>query len=447
MKQSTEQVLVLGAGESGCAAAVCLREEGGDVTVLDEGAVDPAREAELRDWGIGVVSGASSIPCRRWVRSIVSPGFPVDHPWLCHLERENVPVVSELELGWTLRKSKMISVTGSNGKSTLVRLIRHILTCHGVRAIEGGNCGPPLCRVAGEDVDWLVVEVSSFQLEHVAAFRSEISVLLNLQPNHLDRHGTMETYLDTKARIFAAAAETDLGIVPTPLLDEICRRVEFPGRWETFGTDLGADCSYLDGFICRKGRRVVFVADGRFRNRIMGHTLAAAVAVAADLGIEPVDVVGSLPEFTFLPHRMETVGVWEGVTFINDSKSTTLSSTAAALERCSGPVRLIAGGISKEKTLSFLAERLEEKAKAAFVMGRDAERLASAWRGSVPVTVTDTLEEAFAGAVREARPGDTVLLSPGCASFDQFESYAARGRHFRKLIDGWARETAPAGKE
>jgi UDP-N-acetylmuramoylalanine--D-glutamate ligase len=447
MMKSPRKVLVLGAGESGQAAAICLRKEGRLVTILDEGVVPPDRLSELRDSGINVVTGAESIPSGPWHLGIVSPGFPPGHPWLLRLDAEGVPVWSELELGWSRSASRMISVTGSNGKSTLVRLINHILTFHGIRAIEAGNCGPPLCRVSDERVDWIVVEASSFQLERVRAFRSEVGILLNFQPNHLDRHGDMEAYLDIKSRIFAAALETDLCLVPAPLLEELRRRVGRSARWESFGTDRGARWNCSECHVWDSGKCVARIPDSRFDNPIMGHTVAAAVAAVGAAGVGASSAVDALPTFQFLPHRMETVGIWEGVTFINDSKSTSLSATAAALDRCGKPVRLIAGGISKESELTILSDRLAEKAEFAFVIGRDGRRLADAWRGFVPVTVHDSLEEAFAAAVQDACPGDTVLLSPGCTSFDQFESYSARGRHFRKLIDTWRRGNALAGKE
>jgi UDP-N-acetylmuramoylalanine--D-glutamate ligase len=447
MMKPPQKILVLGAGESGRAAAECLRKEGRLVTILDEREIPGDRLAEMRDAGIEVVSEAERIPGGPWDLGIVSPGFPSDHPWLLWLAAESVPVWSELELGWTRRPSRMISVTGSNGKSTLVRLIRHILTFHGIRAIEAGNCGPPLSRVSNEPVDWVVVEASSFQLEHVRAYRAEVGILLNLQPNHLDRHHDLETYLDIKSKMFAAALETDLCLVPAPLLDEFRRRSRRSARWESFGSDGDAKWECKGGHISHSGCRAARISDPRFDNPILGHTLAAAAGAVNQAGIGAQDVVAALPSFQFLPHRMETIGVWEGVTFINDSKATSLSATAAALDRCRKPVRLIAGGISKESELTILSDRLAEKADFAFLIGRDGRRLADAWRGSVPVAVHDTLEEAFHAAIQDAVPGDTVLLSPGCASFDQFESYAARGRHFRKLIDTLKRGNALAGKE
>jgi len=447
MKNSAQRVLVLGAGESGHAAAMALRAEGHPVTILDETEISVDRLSGFRGAGVEVVSRADDIPDGSWHLGIVSPGFPSNHPWLLQLAAEDVPVLSELEFGWSRCNSPTISVTGSNGKSTLVRMICHILTFHGVRAIEAGNCGPPLSQVSMVDADWFVVEASSFQLEQARSFRSEIGILLNLQPNHLDRHGDMETYLDIKAKIFASALESDLCLLPSAHLEKFRRLTGRAARWESFGSDQDAIWKCDEGHVWHSERRVARIPDARFHDPVMGHTLAAAVAAVGSAGIEATQAMAALPSFQFLPHRMETVGVWEGVTFINDSKSTSLSATSAALARCGKPVRLIAGGISKESELTILSERLAEKAEFAFVMGRDGRRLADAWRGSVPVTVHDSLEEAFHAAVLDAGPGDTVLLSPGCTSFDQFESYSDRGRHFRKLIDTWRRGNALAGKE
>lgn len=435
---SYRRVIVLGAGESGRAAAGLLLGEGSAVTVVDASAESsfPGLSG-LQDQGVRVLLGVEELPAGPFDLAIVSPGIPSDHPWVRILPSRGTPVWSEIELGWTRRRAPILAVTGSNGKTTLAMMIHHILNRRGVKAVLAGNCRPALCAAVHEDADWLITEVSSFQLEHVHRFRAEIGILLNLQPNHMDRHHTMDAYLSTKANLYSRVGHEDLCLVNSTDISAVRHHSGRAARWQSFGLDRSASWYFDRGEIMHNRAWKASVTDPNLSNEIMGLTLCAALAAVDELGIHPEEAISALTDFEMPPHRMETLGTWNGITFINDSKATTLSAVAAALARCEQPVRLIAGGISKETELAIISQPLEAKATSACVIGRDAPRLASAWGNTLPVTVYSTLENAFSAAVEEAKPGEIVLLSPGCTSFDQFTGYDQRGCRFRELVDDW----------
>ncbi|MCX6998064.1 MAG: UDP-N-acetylmuramoyl-L-alanine--D-glutamate ligase [Kiritimatiellaeota bacterium] len=432
------QALVCGLGSSGVAAARLLRAEGSAVTALD-GDDTPelrARAAPLAAAGVRVLLGAQALPAGGADVAIVSPSLALSSPWLVELRRRGVPLLAELEFGWSRQRGRTIAVTGSNGKSTAVKWLAESLQQAGRRAAPAGNYGPPVSRVVAEqpDLDWLVLEVSTFQLETCRAFRPDIGLLLNIHPNHLDRHGDLAAYTALKARLFARATGDDLCLAPAALLDLVRALSGGRGQWRTFGLTDQADFRYRDGWIWRRGRPLADLRGTRFANEVLGVAGAAVVAALDGAGLPPECAVRAARQFVPLPHRLQTVAELRGVRYVNDSKATNLAALGAALSMTPGPVRLIAGGLVKEKDFGGVKEMLAEKAARVYLIGQAAEALAAAWADAVPCTACGTLAAAVRQAGADARAGETVLLAPACASFDQFKNFEERGDRFMELV-------------
>ena len=330
-----------------------------------------------------------------------------------------------------------------------MKLINEILESAGLRSMVAGNYGIPLCdRVeASKLLDWLVVEVSSFQLERVSTFRPRVGILLNLQPDHLNRHGDMATYRGLKARLFRHMDPDDAAIVQEDELAPIRSLVSDRAQWITFGTSSSVDLRYdasgyvMGGNDTDRGK-VLDVRGTRFDNPILGQATAAAVAAAEACGVSPEAVARALRAFVPLPHRMEPVTEVNGITFINDSKATNLASLVAGVQMVSEPTRLIAGGQLKEKDLEFAKEVLATHVASVYLIGDAADAMQMAWHETVPCVCCETLERATSRAYEDAQVGDTVLLSPGCASFDQFTSYRDRGEAFGRIVEDINEERA-----
>jgi len=442
-KNHASHALVLGLGVSGEAAARLLARQGHAVTVVDAAATAElrSRAERLSARGIAVHLNAGELPETGVDRCVVSPGVPMTTDWVRQLRARGVPVLSELEFGWAQGISRVVAVTGSNGKSTAVKFLVEALQSAGARAAAAGNYGPPVSALVldAERWDWLVVEVSSFQLEGVERFRPDVGVLLNVHPNHLDRHVSYDEYFALKCRLFAATGEDDACLVPEALLPAVRARSGGRGRWTTFGTGPAAEFRWNRGWVEHRRARYDFRRT-YFDTPTRGDSVAALVAAAEACGIDPRFLEEVAPRFVPLPHRFRTVLRVRGVTFIDDSKATNLAALRAALDAAARPVRVIAGGVPKEKDFDTLKEILAEKATGVYLIGEAAQAMFSAWSKSVYCVACGTLERAVARAWSEAKRGDTVLLSPGCASFDQFRSYRERGKRFAGLVHDIAKE-------
>ena len=437
-------VLVCGLGSSGEAAARLLLSEGSRVTLIDRSnspelkkAADPLEKA-----GAQVLLEAGAVPDASFDLCVISPGFSIEAPWVVEARRRGIDVLSEMELGWSRRKGPVIAVTGSNGKSTAVKWLAESLYQAGLKANPVGNYGPPVCRMVMEEpaLDYLVMEVSSFQLESVREFRPEVGVLLNLNPNHLDRHGDMSTYLAAKARLFSHTMQDDACIVPEELMERVRDLSGGQGRWISFGASGKADWRFDRGIVYRGSKAVADFKGTRFDNEVLGLAAAAVVAALDSRKIDPAGAVRAAQQFEPLPHRMQPVAELRGVRFVNDSKGTNLSAMAAALKMTSGRVRLIAGGLVKENDFGFIKVLLAERAAGIYLIGQASDDMASAWSDVVPCFKCGTLKVAVRKAWADAHPGETVLLSPACASFDQFRNYEERGEHFVALVSELAGE-------
>ena len=440
--RSWRRALVLGAGRSGRAAALALQQRGVVVTLVDSAVLDASQMQPLVEVGITILQDVDPavLPALMSLDgAVVSPGIGRAAPWCQQLIERGVPLIGELELGAQLCESRILAITGTNGKSTLVKLCADHLNSVGCTAVAGGNYGVPLTEIAQRmpPPDWVVLEASTFQLETTVSLRPEVAVLLNIQPDHLDRHSAAD-YRALKFSLFANMRE-GTGIVPVDLLAEARERNPRLARWVTFGAEPAADYRVL-----ADGERVACPAladeweltDSIFANPVLAATAAAFVAAIhtchpASLSAVPT----SLRRMKGLAHRFEIVAKKGGVTFIDDSKATNLAALAAALEMSAAPVRLIAGGVLKEKEVDSIKEVLARRTRSVYLMGEAAAQLRESWGESTPCRCFDGLDEAFDAAWRDAMAGETVLLAPGCASFDQYTDYAARGRHFQERVD------------
>jgi UDP-N-acetylmuramoylalanine--D-glutamate ligase len=409
--------LVVGLARSGTAAALELRARGEEVLGVDAGA--PAGLQALADAGVRLRLQADGLSELESVRTVVkSPGVPAQAPAIAAARAHGVPVLGELELAWRMLKNEFIAVTGTNGKTTTVELIGHIHREAGLPVEVAGNVGTALSGLVGhiEERATIVCEASSFQLEDTLAFAPEAAVLLNFTPDHLDRHGTLEDYLAAKLQVFAHQDEGDLAVLPRKLaVDELggrARRVYFD---EMVG--LPVDELRLPG-----------------AHNLQNAMAAAAVCLAR--GMDPDAVRAGLRTFPGVPHRLEEVARRAGVIYVNDSKATNLVSTLVALRAFAGyRVHLILGGQGKSQDFAPLRGPVELGCRAVYLIGEDAPLIADALEGAtVPVRGCGDLERALAVARDYAAPGDVILLSPGCASFDQFTDFEARGERFRELV-------------
>ena len=431
------QALVCGLGASGAAAARLLRAEGTAVTAVDERDTPEARQggAAVAALGCAVELGAQAPPAGEFDAVIASPGLPADGPFLAELRRRGIPLIPEMELGWSRFRGRTLAVTGSNGKSSVVKALAECLAAAGARAIPCGNFGLPVCQAVADApaAGWLVIEASSFQLETCAEFRPDIAVLLNVLPNHLDRHGTLDRYARIKARMFACQQPGDTALTPPEWRDRFRQWSGGTGNWRTFGDRPGLDFRFSAHRLAARTGEPVDITGSYFDNEVLGPNAAALFGAACAAGVPPEAVRAALRQFQSLPHRAEPVGEFAGVRYVNDSKATNLSGLVASVRMQDRPVWLIAGGRPKEADFSAAVPVLRERVRGVFLIGEAAAAMQAAWAEAVPCEVCGTLDRAVAAARRAARAGDTVLLAPACTSYDQFRAYGERGEAFRKL--------------
>jgi UDP-N-acetylmuramoylalanine--D-glutamate ligase len=426
--------LVVGLARSGLAVARLLRSAGADVRACDAGDVSDDVRGDLQRIGIEVRApdaGVDLVPGSRVV--VKSPGVPHSAPVVRAAVERGLPVLGELEVAWRLLANEVVAVTGSNGKTTTVELIGHIHREGQVPVRVAGNVGTALSSLVG-DVDpdaVLVVEASSFQLEDTERFAPEAAVLLNLTEDHLDRHGTLDAYRTAKLRIFAHQANEAVAVAPQGLgvedLGGCARRV-------CFGDQPGAELGDRAGWLWWDEAPLIAVDAIRLRGLHNRRNAMAAAAVTLARGIEPAAVRAGLETFPGVEHRLEEVANRDGVLFVNDSKATNVDAAVTGIRSFDGGVHVILGGRHKGGDLAPLAAAVAERAAAAYLIGEAAPVLAAALEPTgVLVHDCGDLERAVAAAGAAARPGETVLLSPACTSFDQYRDFEDRGRHFRTL--------------
>jgi UDP-N-acetylmuramoylalanine--D-glutamate ligase len=424
------RVLVVGAGRSGLAAMRLLVEQGAGVAVADRrgvaGALPPGVQALPASEGFSV-DGYDLI--------VVSPGVSRAHPDLQRAESSGIPVVGEVELALQFLQAPLVGITGTNGKSTTTALCGEMARGAGRRVFVGGNLGTPLSEAVGGNYELLVVELSSFQLESAPSIHPAVGALLNLTPDHLDRHGDFDVYAGQKMRLFARQTANDFAVLNWGDAAVRARASGLGAKRLRFSLSGGPELSahpVEDGFEA-EGRRY------RLENRALRgpHNLENAMAAALcamAVGVSAGAIQAALDAFSGLPHRLEWVREVGGVTYLNDSKATNVDSTAVALRAVPGPVVWIAGGRGKGSPYAPLGPLLRGRLRAALLIGEDAERIARELDGVGPLERHPDLGSAVAAAAGRAVAGDTVLFSPACASYDQFESYQQRGERFKTLV-------------
>ncbi|HEX2071860.1 MAG TPA: UDP-N-acetylmuramoyl-L-alanine--D-glutamate ligase [Thermoleophilaceae bacterium] len=418
--------LVVGLARSGQAAMRLLAERGEDVAGADAGtpAVDlPGVEVRLADDGVELLSECAA-------RTLVkSPGVPNEAPVVIAARERGIEVVGELELAWRLLPNRFVAVTGTNGKTTTVELLGAIWRAAGLSVAVAGNVGTPLASLVGrlDPATTVICEASSFQLEDSSAFAPEVAVMLNLEEDHLDRHGDLASYRAAKERIFANQRPEDWAIAPPELVPVGA------GSWVGFGD--GTDADVEDGWIGFRGRRLLRVDELRIRGaHNLDNALAATAAALAGGDVPPTAVAHALRSFRGVEHRLEEVATIDGVLYVNDSKATNPASALRGLQAFEDGVHAILGGSLKGGGFEALRGEAHARCRACYLVGEAADRLAADLGGAAPLVRSGTLEQAVADATAAADPGDVVLLSPACASFDAFADYEQRGARFKEIV-------------
>jgi UDP-N-acetylmuramoylalanine--D-glutamate ligase len=421
--------LVVGLARSGAAAAAMLRGHG-EVIGVDAG--HPELPAALE--GVDLHLGTDGVDLLERAATVVkSPGVPQEAPVIAAARERGVEVVGELELAWRLLPGpEFVAVTGTNGKTTTAELLGAIHRAAGIEVAVAGNVGTPLSRLAADGarpLEVVVCECSSFQLEDASAFAPECALLLNLDEDHLDRHGSFERYREAKLAIFANQGPGDVAVAPPQLLPQTAaERVAFGPA--------GADLELAEGALRWRGEQVIAAADLRLRGAHNLENAMGAAAASLARGIDGEAVRAALATFAGVPHRLEEVAELDGVLYVNDSKATNVASARVGLEAFDGGVHAILGGSLKGGGFAALRDAVEQRCAAAYLIGEAEDELARDLEGATPLRRCGTLDRAVAVAAAAASAAEVVLLSPACASYDQFEDFEERGRRFAELVEG-----------
>ena len=435
-RYNNQDIAVLGAGLSGSAAALLLRSEGAQVTVLDSAEEKNLLKStldNLRAQGVHLISGASADEdSSTYDLAVLSPGIDPASPLVRNFLSRGIEIISELELGWRSCEIPVIAVTGTNGKTTTTELLAQMLNACGQRTIACGNIGKPLSEVAREKqlFDVLTVEVSSFQLEAIRSFQPSISLWLNFAPDHLDRYRSVADYRAAKLRIFENQTDTDVAVV-----NGIEKFPAIRPRKITFSAySAQADFQLSDGAIVYQNQAVLRLSDTKLRGLHNIENLMATLAAGMAHGLSFSQMAPALRNYEPRPHRCEFVRAVDGVDYVNDSKATNLDAVEKALRAQTRPVVLIAGGKDKGFTFDPLRSLVQEKVRFTILIGEMAESIKRSWSGAVECEIANSLANAVDRAHASARPREVVLFSPGTSSFDMFKSYADRGDQFRALV-------------
>jgi UDP-N-acetylmuramoylalanine--D-glutamate ligase len=440
-----KRVLVVGLGKSGVASALFLKAHGAQVTVSDSKTEDLLREEIplLLDHGIAVETGGhGERTFREQDLIVVSPGVPVDAPPLMQARAHGETVIGEIELAAQFLPGSIVAITGSNGKTTTTTLAGEIVAAAGSTTLVGGNIGTPAISLVDRATlqSITVLEVSSFQLETIQTFRPKVAVVLNVTPDHLDRHRTFKIYVDAKARIFENQRGDDFAVLNAD--DPTC--VELAGRTRSKVFWFSRKKEVQQGSHVRDGR--IFFRDANGQQEIMlvseiplkgdhnVENVLAAVSVGALMGCRPEQIRNAVRDFKAVEHRLEYVATVRGVEYYNDSKATNVDATIKALESFPSNIHIILGGKDKGSDYTVLNDLLRQRVKTVYTIGAAAEKIESHIKGAAEVVHAETLENAIHKAASSARKGDIVLLAPACASFDQFKSYEHRGRVFKDVV-------------
>ena len=440
MELKGTKALVVGMKKSGMAMAEFLTRQGARVKATD---LKP-----LSDLGdAAALLGRLNIPFEQQTPQsfegydliALSPDVPWDLPALVQARVRGVKVTGEVELAAPFLKGKKIGITGSNGKTTTTSLVGHILREAGVTVQVGGNIGTPVTAMldTSRDDGWSVLELSSFQLESIEEFCAHVAVALNVTQNHLDRHHTFEQYAAAKARLFETQRVDDFAVLNAD--DPVCvsYAMRTPGsvQWFSSRRKVAPGASLCNGKLVLDGKLLMDESEVPIRGRHNVENVLAASIAASRAGVSRVAIAAAVRTFRAVEHRLEFVRKVGGIDFYNDSKATSVDATLKAVDAFPGGLWVILGGKDKGLDYAALREPLTQKARAALLIGAAAEKIAGQLQGAVPLVEAKTLEAAIDYGYRHGAPGDTVLLAPACASFDQFRSYEHRGEVFKQIVN------------
>ncbi|MGB8065311.1 MAG: UDP-N-acetylmuramoyl-L-alanine--D-glutamate ligase [Candidatus Sulfotelmatobacter sp.] len=453
MELNGKRVLVVGLGKSGVASALFMKARGARVTVSDTKSGDDLRNEipVLLDHGITVETGGHGDRTFRGQDLIVvSPGVPVDAPPLVQARSLGESVIGEIELAAQFLPGPIVAITGSNGKTTTTTLTGEIMTAGGFPALVGGNIGTPAISLAdrAKPRTVIVLEISSFQLETVQTFRPKVAVVLNVTPDHLDRHRTFEIYTDAKARIFENQQPDDFAVLNAddPTCVAMAGRTRAQVFWFSRQKEVQQGAWVKDGAIVFRDktgqREILQVSDIPLKGAHNLENVLAAACAGILMGCAPENIRQAVHEFKAVEHRLEFVATIGDVDYYNDSKATNVDATIKALESFPANIHLILGGKDKGSDYTVLNDLLRQRVKRVYTIGAAAAKIegqiVSAKNGDPEVVHAETLENAIRKAYASAKPGDVVLLAPACASFDQFKSYEHRGKVFKEIVHSLA---------
>jgi UDP-N-acetylmuramoylalanine--D-glutamate ligase len=447
MELKGKKVLVVGLGKSGLAAALFLRRRGAQVTVSDlRSAKALSKEIpSLMEAGIAVEAGGHGLlTFRRQDLIVVSPGVPLSTPELVQVRNLGLPIIGELELAARFLKGDVLAITGSNGKTTTTTLCGEIFSAGGLKTVVAGNIGLPVIEVVDQSAPgtWSVLEVSSFQLETTESFHPRVAVILNITPDHLDRHGTFENYAALKEKIFANQGAEDYLILngDDPVVQQAASRTKSQVLWFSRSKIVRRGTFLMDGMVMfrpsEQGKPipVVPLADIPLKGEHNIENVLAAVCAACVASVPAEVIARTVASFEAVEHRLEFVASIHGVDYYNDSKATNVDATAKAIASFPGNIHLILGGKDKNSDYTQLNALLRARVKAVYTIGSAAEKIEGQIAGVTSIIHAGTLEAAVDQAAGQAVAGDVVLLAPACSSFDQFENYEERGRVFKQTV-------------
>ncbi len=442
MQLGMEKTIVIGMGRTGIAAANFLAAQKIPVTLIDAKPRTELEEAiRALDPAVHTSFGHSEPPADA-ERIILSPGVDIHAPFLQEARKHGVEIISEVELASRFTKTPVIAVTGTNGKSTVTTLIGNILKRAGKKIAVGGNLGAPVIRLLREEpVDYFVLEISTFQLEGVKTFHPRLAMILNITPDHLDRHKTFEEYAALKGEIASCQTKEDALILNSDDKNALDQGKNKSSRKFCFSMSHEVEeGAFLrnDIIVSRfngNDKNLMSVRELKPAMQCQVENALAAVAVTALLGTPPDDITGAIRDFPGLEHRIEWVRTVRGIDFVNDSKGTNAGSVNKSLTSFFRPVILIAGGKDKGGDFRSLKLIFKEKVKHLVLIGETKNKFRQILNGSFSYEDAEDMEDAVTRAVEKAQPGDVVLLSPGCASFDMFKDYVERGNRFKDIVN------------
>jgi UDP-N-acetylmuramoylalanine--D-glutamate ligase len=454
MDLQNKRVLVVGLGKSGVASALFLKAHGARVTVSDTKTQDELKEEipQLLDEGIAVETGRHG---ERTFRNqdliVVSPGVPLDAAPLQQARALGEKVIGEIELAAQFFPGSIIAITGSNGKTTTTTLAGDLVVNGGFPVVVGGNIGRPAISLVEDASDdtIAVLEVSSFQLETIETFRPHIAVVLNVTPDHLDRHHSFDAYTDAKARIFENQKGDDFAVLnfDDPTCVKLASRTRAQVYWFSRKKEVKQGAQVRDGRILFRDangeREIMLTSEVPLKGSHNVENVLAAVCIGMLSGVEPRRISKAVREFRAVEHRLEHVATIRGVEYYNDSKATNVDATIKALESFPANIHLIIGGKDKGSDYAVLNNLLRQRVKRVYTIGAAAAKIESQIKGT-EIVHAETLENAIRMAADSAQPGDIVLLAPACASFDQFRNYEHRGQVFKNVVHNLAEAPAEA---